>query len=93
VAQHECERRLAETSAAEAAAWERLVATFKADWPRIRDKPRVIIHLGSISATKEQRESMPNLDVRQTASCRACATSRRPASMCSTWRPSRSTRT
>jgi len=65
VAQHECERRLAETSAAEAAAWERLVATFKADWPRIRDKPRVIIHLGSISATKEQRESMPNLDVRQ----------------------------
>ena len=65
VAQHEAERRLADDAAAKQARWERLVNAFRADWPRIRDKPRVIIHLGSISASAAQRASIPDLDVRQ----------------------------
>ena len=65
VAMHETERRLGDKAAADAAAWERLVSEFRDDWPRIRGKPRVIIHLASISGTQAQRASMPNLDVRQ----------------------------
>ena len=48
------------------AMWEKLASQFARDWPRMKE-PRVIIHLASLSLSKAQRASIPDLDVRQNA--------------------------
>ena len=59
------QRRLAERRAKLAEKWDQLVAAFKVEWPRIKEEPRVIIHIASLSLTQAQRVSIPDLEVRQ----------------------------
>jgi hypothetical protein len=53
--------------AAERERWDELCARFKVNWPRVREAPRVVIHIGSLSCTGDQRLSMRDLELRQNA--------------------------
>ena len=58
-------RRVDERTREEGERWDALVERFRVEWPRMRDAPRVIIHLTSLSASIAQRHSIKDLDVRQ----------------------------
>ena len=67
VASHERVRKLEELSAAEEQAWARLCEQFRERWPILRDAPRVVVHVPSLSMSEAQRLSTPDLEVRQNA--------------------------
>ena len=60
-------RAIAHREALQRDQWEALTAAFRSDWPRLKDEPRVIIHLASLSLTQPQRRSIRDLEVRQNA--------------------------
>eukprot|EP00741_Cyanophora_paradoxa_P021428 tig00021352_g20686.t1 len=56
---------IAATRALEAATFKQLAADFHRAWPTIKTKPRVVIHLPSLTRDESQRMSTTNFAVRQ----------------------------
>ncbi|KAL1514674.1 hypothetical protein AB1Y20_003762 [Prymnesium parvum] len=58
-------KKMAEARAVLKADWDARMADFHADWKHIKNGPRVLIQLPSLSYSPGQRLSIPNLDARQ----------------------------